>query len=241
MKRNPMRLMAFLAMCLAAALATACGDEPSPGVDGGSDTDADTDADTDSDADSDTDTDADSDSDSDTDSDADSDTDSDTDADTDSDTDTGGAVCGGFAGTPCGENEWCDYSPDFCGGDDATGTCTERPTDCPELYQPTCACDGNVYSSACDAEAAGFDVSVYGGCTPPDGAFGCGAIFCTLATEYCRRTVSDVVGIDDTYECLGLPGACGSTAACACLSDEPCGGLCEGDAASGLTVTCPGG
>ncbi len=154
----------------------------------------------------------------------------------------GGVACGGFAGFTCGPDEWCDYPNDRCGDTDAVGTCLPRPEACPDIYSPTCACDGKVYGNACDAAGAGSDISNLGNCAPPSPAmFACGHGFCDDATQYCQKTTSDVGGFPDFYQCLSLPAACGATPSCACL-DDPCVSIsCENVADGSILVTCPGG
>lgn len=74
--------------------------------------------------------------------------------------------CGGFAELACGPSEYCDY-PDgsFCGGDDRTGVCRPRPTDCLEPGGVTvCGCDGTEYIGECAAMLAGTDVARIGPC-----------------------------------------------------------------------------
>ena len=66
-----------------------------------------------------------------------------------------GGACGGLAGIQCTADEYCDYSNNQCGSTDGAAAC-------PDIFSPTCACDGEVYSSACDAAAHGFDVSANG-------------------------------------------------------------------------------
>jgi len=73
-----------------------------------------------------------------------------------------GGTCGGIAGVQCADDEYCDYENNRCGITDGAGTCKRRPEACPDIYSPTCACDGEVHSSACDAAAHGFDVSANG-------------------------------------------------------------------------------
>lgn len=152
-----------------------------------------------------------------------------------------GALCGGIGGLMCAADEFCDYPDDECGALDGTGVCVKRPQVCPDLYAPTCACDGKVYSNSCDANGAGQDISVLGGCPDQMGMFACGAGFCAKGQQYCQKTLSDVQGIPDTFMCLPYPAACGGNADCACFANELCGNACSGTAMDGITLTCPGG
>ncbi|MFO0617865.1 MAG: hypothetical protein U0414_35065 [Polyangiaceae bacterium] len=152
----------------------------------------------------------------------------------------GGVACGGIAGATCPADEFCDYASDDCGGGDGQGTCKPRPVGCDDSYVPACACNGMVYANTCDANAAGFDRSNNGGCPPPMERFPCGWTFCTF-DSYCERSTSDIGGFPDGYACKLLPAGCANGATCACLATEPCGSLCEADAAGHLELTCPGG
>jgi Kazal-type serine protease inhibitor-like protein len=74
-------------------------------------------------------------------------------------------VCGGFAGYVCGDSQWCDFPEgSTCGIADQFGKCQPRPEVCTTQYMPVCGCDGNTYSNACQAAAAGFDVAYAGAC-----------------------------------------------------------------------------
>jgi len=152
-----------------------------------------------------------------------------------------GATCGGFAGTRCVVGEFCDFGPNTCGGTDETGTCRPQPTACPDVVDPVCGCDGQIHGNECEANASGFDVNATGSCAVDPGEFACGFRVCSLATSYCQRAASDVGGEPDGFSCIPLPIGCGSTPSCACLTSEPCGSLCSGDAANGLELLCPGG
>lgn len=218
-----------ISMCV---LLLACGDDSSPGTDAGSDvgtTDATTDAASDvgtSDSGGD-----------------------DAGGDDAGGENSGGEDAGGDAGelTPCGarlgdtceDNEFCDFPDDICGAADGTGVCRPRPGDCPDIYMPVCACNGEVQSSACDANAVGFDVNRLGGCTPPADMFACGFLFCST-TQYCRVIIDDT-GMPPAYECGELPSECDEGVDCDCVADELCGDMCEADDDDNLTVTCPGG
>jgi hypothetical protein len=151
-----------------------------------------------------------------------------------------GSSCGGKMGKTCPVGEYCDYPDNICGAADGTGICTAKPQVCPDLYMPTCACDGMVYSSPCDAAGAGFDENNNAGCSPPAGLFPCGSKFCDVKTQYCQRSLTDVGGTSDTYACVSLPAGCGNAPSCACLTNEPCGPSCA-SSGDGLILTCPGG
>lgn len=159
---------------------------------------------------------------------------------------SGGSVCGGFAHTPCSATEYCDYADNGCGIGDQTGTCKPRPDVCPVnatgaappalVATPTCACDGKIYGSACEAARVGFDVNAHGTCDVPAGSFACGTTQCLVATQYCRRQ-PHTTG-PDTFSCLGLPSGCSGNQGCTCLASQPCGTACAGTAAAGMTLTC---
>jgi hypothetical protein len=149
-------------------------------------------------------------------------------------------VCGGKIGKLCLDTEYCDYTTNNCGVFDDSGLCKPRPDACPDIYSPTCACDGKVHGNPCDAAGAGFDVNDNGGCPAPPGKFSCGSTFCEVGTSYCRRTISDIGGEPSSYECAQLPPACGNPASCACLANVLCGSMCEASN-GGFVVTCAGG
>lgn len=74
-------------------------------------------------------------------------------------------VCGGFLGLVCPNTDWCDYPEGVaCGGADHFGTCRKRPEICTQEFLPVCGCNGETFSNACQAAAAGFDVAHPGKC-----------------------------------------------------------------------------
>jgi len=159
------------------------------------------------------------------------------------DTGVTGDACGGRTGVTCAAGEYCDFTSNRCGTDDATGVCRPRPTSCPALLVPerTCGCDQQVYGSPCEAMLSGTDLNAGATCPLETGAFACGFRQCKKAGEYCQREASDIAGTPDDYKCNGVPLSCGGTASCSCLSGQACGAQCSGDAASGVTLICPGG
>ena len=94
---------------------------------------------------------------------------------------TGGAaqkICGGEQGLQCGPGELCRWAPPgSCGNADGTGICTPKPGGaCPADCPGVCGCDGLPYCNACEANAAGVDVSATSNCTtfdagPPDAEY----------------------------------------------------------------------
>lgn len=160
-----------------------------------------------------------------------------------------GAGCGGFAGLKCAETEYCDYPDNHCGIADGGGRCRTRPDACPLnasgdsavalVAEPTCGCDGRVYSSECFVYADGTDINANGTCEVPAGRFACGYMQCDLTRQYCVRQPRADAEADD-YRCA--PMTCeGNDVSCACVVDNACGGTCTGNASDGLTVTCPAG
>lgn len=76
------------------------------------------------------------------------------------------AKCGGIAGFQCtAPNTYCQYATaKACGKGDQMGTCQTKPDMCTAQYLPVCGCNGQTYSNACMANAAGVSVARSGAC-----------------------------------------------------------------------------
>lgn len=72
--------------------------------------------------------------------------------------------CGGFTGEVCEPTEFCDFPDNDCGAADAVGACKRRPEICMPAEFPVCGCDGQDYSTECEAYGAGTDIASEGPC-----------------------------------------------------------------------------
>jgi hypothetical protein len=135
--------------------------------------------------------------------------------------DAGGRkTCGGIAGIPCRDNEFCSQEDATaglgCGFPDSTGVCTPRGRACDAVLQPVCGCDTKTYGNECEAHVAGVSIAKRGEC--PTGQ----SVSCDGRTVTCKRTRPTCVGIEqcvckeadacperETYVCHMSAGHCG--------------------------------
>jgi hypothetical protein len=125
-------------------------------------------------------------------------------------------ICGGIAGLPCEQKEFCELAVSVCGMvSDATGTCRTRPDRCSEIFAPVCGCDGMTYGNDCLRSSAGVSKLRDGECERVDGGPGasCGGfrpgpiapckagLFCELPPSTCN--FPDVSG-----KCAPIPLSC---------------------------------
>lgn len=76
-----------------------------------------------------------------------------------------GEPCGGFAGLPCDEGEFCSFTEEqTCGFADQMGECVEIPEGCNKMLAPVCGCDGNTHPNSCFAAKEGVSIAHQGEC-----------------------------------------------------------------------------
>jgi hypothetical protein len=156
--------------------------------------------------------------------------------------------CGGVAGIPCGDGEFCDLPAGECGSADLAGRCVVVGDACPASYAPVCGCDGTTYVDDCFRQAARVQKAEdgpCGGCTSlldclpnefcraPDGQCG-GRGDCTFIAQVCPTEYDPVCGCDaETYanRCRAAMYAVSIAGA------GPCDGVCGGIAG----IPCPDG
>lgn len=116
-----------------------------------------------------------------------------------------GTACGGFAGLPCHDGEYCQYIPDSCFGADVPGTCVKIPYTCPDYYSPVCGCDGITYSNECEMAANQMSLWKEGEC----------------GNEACKS----IAGYDFGF-CLAILGYGFDGTQCVMVSGCECGEMC---------------
>ena len=117
-------------------------------------------------------------------------------------------ACGGIAGLPCDDGEFCKFRPGTCDVSDNMGVCEPVPQVCPDVVDPVCGCDGTTYGNECEASMAGVSIDHRGECHRvcdptgtrempdcPDGSF------CMVPPGVCDT--ADVLGV-----CVEKPGTC---------------------------------
>ena len=81
-----------------------------------------------------------------------------------------GKACNPLSMNPaaqCINAEYCKVKDGDCGS--AQGTCTTKPMECAEIFQPVCGCGGKTFGNACEAATAGENIAATGECGKPGG------------------------------------------------------------------------
>ncbi len=108
----------------------------------------------------------------------------------------------------CAIDEYCARLHTDC---QREGTCSPRPSSCPDVWEPVCACDRVTYDSACHAALAGQSINYEGECQGV-----CQSNIHCDTGDYCAKDDGDCDGIG---ECEQLPGGCipgGGSSVCGC-------------------------
>lgn len=113
--------------------------------------------------------------------------------------------CGGIAGTPCDDDQFCLFPVGSCEISDAQGVCVDIPQACPDVWAPVCGCDGTTYANRCDAIMAGMQIAHEGPCRQVCG--GMQGIECDEG-QFCRlpRGMCDTADLQGV--CAEIPEAC---------------------------------
>lgn len=105
----------------------------------------------------------------------------------------------------CGDQAYCLVPKGQCA---QKGTCTPRPTDCPKVDEPVCACGGGgSFSSACLAAMDGFSADHDGDCMP-------------ALPGSCKVGDNSTCGADGF--CQGLMGQCSGEGSCVQTTGQLC-------------------
>lgn len=137
-------------------------------------------------------------------------------------------ACGGWLGDTCGQGEYCHFDEAAnCGFGDATGTCTDLPTACTQMFGPVCGCDGETYANSCHANANGVSKKSLGACETP-------APFCGgFANIQCPDGLECVDDPDDDCDNANGGADCGGI----CVEPQGCQPvLCEIACSNGFKV-----
>jgi len=117
-----------------------------------------------------------------------------------------GDFCGGIAGFPCPNGQWCDPEPATCGIFDGGGYCADVPQFCTDDWTPVCGCDGQTYSNDCQRQLAQVGFAYNGECQgtncPPQPLCGPGQVPTDKDGDGCLDSCEDLnAGCTDNDDC----------------------------------------
>jgi hypothetical protein len=134
-------------------------------------------------------------------------------------------VCGGIAGIPCPDGQFCELPAGMCHAADLQGRCVQTGGYCPQVYDPVCGCDGKTYPNDCERQQAGAQKSHDGPCARPCALDSCAPFACPVRCETACDCYANL-GHSFCDDCPLLCPNCGSYWQCkdnTCV--EQCGQL----------------
>jgi len=130
--------------------------------------------------------------------------------------------CGGIAGIPCGEGEYCEMPTGTCLVSDMMGSCVVVPENCDANFDPVCGCDGKTYGNDCERQAAMAHKSHDGACDDEPTPDFCGGFAGFPCPEgmICDQEPGTCLGADIGGQCVEMPVVCTDEWAPVCGCDQ---------------------
>ncbi|NOX58121.1 MAG: hypothetical protein GXP29_04595 [Planctomycetes bacterium] len=118
----------------------------------------------------------------------------------------------------CADGEYCKLEMGACIS--TNGVCTVIPEVCTEEFIPVCGCDGETYSNACKAAAAGANIASQGACS--GSADSCGGLAGVPCEDgfYCQFPEGTCGAADQSGTCAETPEVCAEIFQPVCGCDD---------------------